>query len=246
MTEAKYNELVNLAAKRMSLANKHLGYSDYIGSLKEASTEAEIPGFENKNPKFGDFTDKVFVAMMTDIRDSTSIVKSPGGVQKMFKIFYVYSAVVANIVDSWKGTATEFLGDGVINLFDTDLSLDESLKNSMGAAQDILEARQKILNPLFAHNNLPLINLGIGISHGDTIVTRFGYKGDNDLKAFGECVYEVAKTLCKGHNEIRVSATSQVIWPTAVNGTLMFEPKYDFTTGYSYSKATLKNLLTHA
>jgi hypothetical protein len=114
------------------------------------------------------------------------------------------------------------LGDGVLNLFDTkELGRDRALENSMHASWDIMEAREKILNPLFAQNDIPQINLGIGIDHGITIVTKFGYRNDTDLKAFGKCAYNASK-LCKKINQILVSENSQRVWPSGPNGALLF------------------------
>jgi adenylate cyclase len=214
--------LKKLAVQRLELASKHLNEGEVKDQLKKAITEeAEIPGFEAKPLKYGQFVNAEFVAMMTDIRRSTEIINSVHGTEKMFLIFYVYSAVVANIVDTYKGTSTEFLGDGVINLFAIEDDLHEAFRNSYKASREILEARELILNPLFRTSGLPEINLGIGIDHGVTIVTRFGYKTDNDLKAFGKCVYNASK-LSKGVNEIIVSETSNSCWPQSPNGKLTF------------------------
>jgi class 3 adenylate cyclase len=184
--------------------------------------EAEVPGYEDKKVKFGKFENREFVVMMTDIRDSTSIINSQNGLIKMFLIFYVYAGVVARIVDKFGGTSTEFLGDGVLNLFDTkEQSRDIALGNSMLAAWTIMDAKDSILNPLFVENDLPTIDFGIGIDHGMTIVTRFGYKTDNDLKAFGRCAYNASK-LCKQKNQIVVSDNSKSVWPIGANGNLGF------------------------
>jgi len=68
---------------------------------------------------------------------------------------------------------------------------------------------------------LPPINFGIGIDHGITIVTRFGYSNDNDLKAFGRCAYNASK-LCKKINMIIVSENSKAVWPSGEGGVLAF------------------------
>jgi class 3 adenylate cyclase len=159
---------------------------------------------------------------MTDIRASTEIINGPNGTITMFLIFYIYAGIVAKIVDYHGGTSTEFLGDGVLNLFDTtEFTLDGALRKSVMASWDILEARNKVLNPFFSKVGLPNINLGIGIDHGVTIVTRFGYRGDTDLKAFGKCVYNSSK-LSKGMNQIFVSQKSHEVWPVSPNGKLGF------------------------
>lgn len=113
--------------ERLEIAYTHLNNEKTRDELKKAiNEEAEIPGFETKSMKFGQFVNKEFVAMMTDIRRSTDIINGQNGTQNMFLIFYAYSAVTAQIVDTYNGTSTEFLGDGVINLFDTDKGLDDA------------------------------------------------------------------------------------------------------------------------
>lgn len=91
----------------------------------------------------------------------------------------------------------------------------------MSAAWAIMDARETILNPFFVENDLPTIDFGIGIDHGVTIVTRFGYRNDNDLKAFGRCAYNASK-LCKKKNIIMVSDNSQAVWPSGEGGALAF------------------------
>jgi class 3 adenylate cyclase len=154
----------------------------------------------------------------------------------MFLIFYAYSAVVAKIVDSKGGSSTEFLGDGVLNLFDTDNGRDNAFRNTISASREILEARALVLNPIFQQLQLPMIDFGIGIDHGMTIVTRFGYKTDNDLKAFGNCVYNASR-LSKGFNEIITSEQSRIAWPTSPTGTLQFYQTFlkDGFVGYKTS-----------
>ena len=231
MTQDKEKELFRLARRYFSVAASHVDNKNpnLNESLRKALTnlvplneEAEVPGFEDKPVKFGSFVNREFVVLMTDIRKSTEIINEPGGLVNMFLIFYVYAGVVSNIVDSYNGTSTEFLGDGVINLFDTkEVGRDEALKKSILAAWDIMDARERILNPLFAEMGLKQINYGIGIDHGITIVTKFGYKNDTDLKAFGRCVYNASK-LSKGINEIYVSDESKKVWPTGPGGNLRF------------------------
>jgi class 3 adenylate cyclase len=227
-------ELVKLTKQYFNVALAHVDQNAEISEkLRKAFAalplkgEAELPGYEDRTMKFGKFENREFVIMMTDIRDSTGIINSQNGLVNMFLIFYVYAGIVAKIVDVYKGTSTEFLGDGVLNLFDTkELGREQALRNSMEASWDIMEAREKILNPFFAENDIPQINLGIGIDHGITIVTKFGYRNDTDLKAFGKCAYNASK-LCKKFNQIVVSANSQNVWPSGPGGALAFgTPEY--------------------
>lgn len=229
MEEVRLKELKKLAVQYFNVAASHVDQNlnlnqELLKAIKgrTINEEAEIPAFEQKPMKFGVFQNREFVAMMTDIRASTEIINGPNGTTTMFLIFYIYAGIVAKIVDYHGGTSTEFLGDGVLNLFDTEeFKLDVALRKSVMASWDILEARNKVLNPFFSSVGLPNINYGIGIDYGVTIVTRFGYRGDTDLKAFGKCVYNSSK-LSKGMNQIFVSQKSQAEWPVSSNGRLGF------------------------
>lgn len=184
MEEKRIIELKKLAKQYFNVATSHLDPNlnlndELIKAIKGKviNEDAEIPAFEKKPMKFGNFQNREYVAMMTDIRDSTQIIDSPNGSVSMFLIFYIYAGIVAKIVDYHGGTSTEFLGDGVLNLFDTqEFGLQESLRRSAVAGWEILEVRNNVLNPFFSSVGLPNINFGIGIDHGTTIVTRFGYR----------------------------------------------------------------------
>lgn len=229
MEPARLADLKKLTNQYFAIASSHIDKSvDLNEQLKKAisglalNEDAEIPAFENKTMKFGKFENREFVVMMTDIRDSTGIINRKDGLVDMFLVFYIYAGIVAKIVDLWEGTSTEFLGDGVLNLFDTkDGGREKALRQSIGASWDIMDAREQILNPFFTQMGLPNINLGIGIDHGITIVTRFGYRNDTDLKAFGRCAYNAAK-LSKGFNEINATAITQSVWPVNSGGKVKF------------------------
>jgi class 3 adenylate cyclase len=229
MTTEFQAELGQLMNKYFRFALSHLKQNSELSESLKAelvklhiNEEAEVPGINPNSIKFGKFINREFVIMMTDIRKSTDIIKGKNGLPNMFLIFYIYAGIVAKIVDSHKGTSTEFLGDGVLNMFDiNDLGKDTALRNCALAAFDIMYAREYILNPFFLTKGIPTIDLGIGIDYGPTIVTSFGYRSDTDLKAFGTCAYIAAK-LSKGVNIIDVSQNCKSVWPTSPGGKLMF------------------------
>lgn len=229
MDPGLYAELLKLRKQYFEIALSHFDQNAVLTeALKKAraelniNEESELPGYETRKFKFGKFENSEFVAMMTDIRASTAIINGPNGLVNMFLIFYVYAGIVAKIVDTHNGTSTEFLGDGILNLFETKtLGRDVALRSCMLASWDIMEAKDLILNPFFRQNGIPEISLGIGIDHGITIVTQFGYRNDTDLKAFGQCAYNASK-LCKKVNQIVVSENSQQAWPSGAGGNLSF------------------------
>jgi class 3 adenylate cyclase len=227
MTEEKRSELMRLARSRVFLAQSHIDKEKINENLKKHfPAESEIPGFEDRSIKFGSFINRQFVVLMTDIRGSKKIVDKPTGVTEMFQIFYSYSAVIANLVDSFGGTATEFLGDGVLCLFQTSDGVDKALTSAFKCSLELLSARNLVLNPIYSEYSLPQINYGIGVDHGITIVTKFGYKGDNDLKAFGAPVYNVSR-LSKGINEVKFSPKSYEDLPKSPTGTIFLDQSSD-------------------
>ena len=232
-TEEREKELIKLVTDRLIRAKKFLDESKIVRKSEEVLLEAELPGFENKPLPFGQFISKEYVVLMTDIRKSTDIINGVNGTEDMFMIFYAYSALVANIVDKHMGTSTEFLGDGVLCLFDVDSGRDTALRHALNASRELLYAREHILNRAFEAYSVPKISFGIGIDYGQTIVTRFGDKTDNDLKAFGKCVYNVSR-LSKGNNQTLISEDAQAVWPTSENGTLLFEFQMLATGGRGY------------
>jgi class 3 adenylate cyclase len=224
MTQEKYSQLEKLVNARYDLAVSYMERFQSTAALQKAlAHEAELPGFQSKPRKFGPFENKDNVVMMTDIRNSTGLVKQTNGLSNMFLLFYIYASLVSSIVEDCSGSTTEFTGDGVLSLFDAEGGRDNALLNSMIAARDIMYCRTNLLNPFFGAKGLPTLTLGIGIDYGMTIVTRFGLRPDNDLKAFGSCIYNVSK-LCKGYNEIVVSSSAISVWPVSPGGNSQFFP----------------------
>lgn len=247
MEQKRIEQLSKLALYRLRKGSEYLKEKIIVENIeksfiskfaKSLNEESEIPGFEDKPMPFDKFKNENYVVVMTDIRKSVNIINGTYGVRNMFLIFYSYAAVVANIIDDYKGTATEFLGDGVLNLFGCDDGIDETISNAYSASLDIMHAKTYILNPIYSELSLPNINIGIGLDYGYTIVTRFGYKSDNDLKAFGKCIHNASR-LCKGENTILVSDTLEDIWPEGEGGLLKFKDTYDADGKHAFIPYTL-------
>ena len=80
MHELRIQEILRIATNRIQLATNHIEQGNNQNELKKAiNEESEIPGFESKPMKFGQFVNKEFVVMMTDIRSSTDIINAENG-----------------------------------------------------------------------------------------------------------------------------------------------------------------------
>jgi class 3 adenylate cyclase len=248
MKEQKKIELINLINDRFRRADAFVEEAQKTKTnLTTESKQAELPGFEAKQMPYGQFEEKKYAVMMVDVRKSTDIINSPNGTRSMFYIFYVYSALVAKIVDDNNGTSIEFLGDGVLNMFPILPSETEhnSVVRAMKASSEIIHVIQKLLNPELLKRGLSEINVGCGISLGDTIVTRVGYKRDNDLKAFGPCIYE-ANNIADGFNETKLAPKAKMVIPEDPNGRILLENSYNRHNDFMSYKLTNPEIYLNA
>lgn len=185
---------------------------------------------------------------MLDLRDSTqhlrqAIGKYSSDVSMIQRVFYEVSALLpamAKIVDEYKGAVTEYLGDGLLALFQLPKLRNEQgpiLTNVMLAAKTCLEALHQVVNPILNKRyRLPDLEIGIGLASSEAIISHFGLSPDTQVKVIGECIY-FASQCSKGRNEIIVHEGFEAIWPTSKGGMLAFrlKPFRDFK-GYIVEK----------
>lgn len=175
-----------------------------------------------------------FVAVVVDIRDSSkhllqAISPKEAKVSQLQRVFYETSALlpaVAQTLGYKKGRVTEYLGDGVLALFQVESGEEEqSIYSAYWASQDcIVDVRSIVNNELAFRYSLPALDLGVGLSYSKAIVTLVGLDGEKHPKAIGECVYRAAK-LSKGRNEVYVDEWLRNSWPSGKGGILRFLSK---------------------
>jgi class 3 adenylate cyclase len=206
-----------------------------LAALSESfSAEAQahpsrIPG----HPIVMDGEPKVdqFVAVVVDLRDSSkhltqAISAKITPVNQEERLLYETSAllpVAAKLLDTNGGQATEYVGDGVLGLFNvTELGTDDAIYSAHRAAKGCLEACETIINPeLERRYNLPAISIGVGMGLSKAIIMPVGYDGFRQPRAIGECVFRATK-LCGGRGEIWVDKAVRFSWPTKEGGKLRF------------------------
>lgn len=203
------------------------GIKNY-SAMNESYTPSSIPGFpyiKNGEGKVGNFT-----AMVLDIRDSTkhllNAISNPKNVSQLQRVYYETTAINTAgilIVDEFKGSITEFLGDGFLALFETEVDTDVyKVKN---AAEKCLRVVTDIINPILNDRyGLPNLIIGIGLAYSKAIVTTIGIKDQLHPKALGECVFRASK-LSNGNNEIFYDEKLKLYWPKSNGGKLSFTEK---------------------
>lgn len=199
-------------------------------------TETNIPG--HKYLGKDRYKSDQFLAIMIDMRNSTKhlieAIGAPAKVSQMERVFYEVSALLpasATIIENADGGVTEYLGDGLLALFqfpgdkdgkDNTKKRDEICRKVFNVAMDLLEILKTIINPILKDRyNLPEIEIGIGMSYSPVIITHFGIQTYSQVKVIGRCIYDVSK-LSKLNNEIAISRTLEMAWPTSKGGLLSF------------------------
>jgi hypothetical protein len=89
MNEQKKNELLKITRNRIELVQKHLRGNQIQPFAKLfSSLESELPGYQDKIMKFGQFANSNYIVLMTDIRKSTDIINQSKGEEKMLQIYF--------------------------------------------------------------------------------------------------------------------------------------------------------------
>ena len=116
--------------------------------------------------------------LMCDIRNFTQITESltPQETVQLLNIFFTSSV---SIVKKHKGIINKFIGDAIMVVYGLD---DENHKNdnALKTAQELYSALEQI-NITLKNNNLPSINIGIGLHSGEV---SSGYVGDTQRLEF--------------------------------------------------------------
>lgn len=230
-------EIVNATLDRCEKQwNNTLGQEKIIKkALTESfSAQTNIPGHPYLDEN--QYKSDLFVAFMLDMRDSKKHLRQAIGkylsdVSMMQRVFYEVSALLpamGKIVNEYSGAVTEYLGDGLLALFQLpklSKEQDPILRNVMLAARTCMSALHEVVNPILSNRyRLPALEIGIGLASSEAIISHFGLSPDTQVKVIGECIY-FASLCSKGKNEIIVHEGLEAIWPTSKNGTLAFRLK---------------------
>ena len=172
-----------------------------------------------------------FIALVVDIRGSsdrlvrnTSLKKSK--VSDIQRVYYETSALLpacAKAIQFRTGSVTEYLGDGVLALFQVDKDdTKTAVYQAYGAAKDILYEMLPIVNKILEERyNLDELKIGIGLGYSNAIVSLIGLPNEKHPKAFGACVFHATK-LSDKYNEIHIDEPLYHLWPTGKKGSVKF------------------------
>lgn len=134
-------------------------------------------------------------AIFIDIRDSSELSKN-NTFRQMAKLYRVYISEVVALLNGYTECHEVFIeGDGIWAIFNTPFQSDI---NRLFIASCQINSLIQIIKYLFKMNNIPNIQVGIGMDYGRALMIKAGYKGSaiNEVVWTGDVVTRAAE-LCK-------------------------------------------------
>ena len=129
-----------------------------------------------------------FVAILfVDIRASTQLVESRLPYDVVFILNRFFEAVGSAIIAAG-GTPNQFIGDGMMAIFGSEIDAQQACRQALEAAR-LIDWHLGEMNRTLASELQQPIGFGIGIHAGDVIIGTMGYREHAQTTAIGEAVH---------------------------------------------------------
>ena len=110
--------------------------------------------------------------MMTDLRGFTSMCGSMEP-ENVVKLLNHYLEKMTRIITKYGGTIDEFIGDAILVVFGAPVALENEELRAVACSIEMLNAMPEI-NKWNTANNLPAVEMGIGIHSGEVVLGNIG------------------------------------------------------------------------
>jgi adenylate cyclase len=141
-----------------------------------------------KNPKslkYGGHQKEISV-LFSDIRSFTTYTESHSPAETV-EILSEYLTAMVDIIIKHKGTLDKFVGDEIMALFGTPVSLENHALNACKVALDMREVLTKLQHK-WESNGIQPFEIGIGVNSGQAIVGNLGSEQIFDYTAIGDTI----------------------------------------------------------
>jgi class 3 adenylate cyclase len=110
--------------------------------------------------------------IFSDIRGFTTMSEQMG-VEDAVTMLNHYFSVMVDVIHKYRGTVIEFLGDGILAIFGAPVSYENHPDSAVACALEMQLAMDEV-NDWNIQNRYPLMEVGMGINSGETIVGNIG------------------------------------------------------------------------
>jgi adenylate cyclase len=132
------------------------------------------------------------VIMYADLVGSTKMSMSLPD-RSMVTIIRAFSYEMSNIIISSGGYVLKYSGDAVIAFFPTNINKKSTLKIALERANLMIEAIEKGINPVLIQNNMPELEVKVGIDEGEDLVIQYGHDTTSLIDILGYTMNRTAK-----------------------------------------------------
>lgn len=115
---------------------------------------------------------RVVTVLMADIRDFSTISRELEP-ERCVQLLNNYLGVMTEVIQRYRGTVDEFVGDGILAIFGAPVSEDDDGDRALGCAVAMQLAMAQV-NRRNAAQGLPQIAIGIGLNTGDVVAGNIG------------------------------------------------------------------------
>lgn len=159
-----------------------------VNSAFERYTSPEIARYVLRTPegeKQGGKLQDVTI-LMSDLRGFTAL-STKLSADTLITILNHYFEKMIAVIERWKGTMLEFLGDGIFVVFGAPNDDENHADHAVSCAVEMQNA-MKSVNEWNAQNNYPALEMGIGINSGPAVVGNIGSAQKMKYGCMGETV----------------------------------------------------------
>jgi class 3 adenylate cyclase len=110
--------------------------------------------------------------MFTDIRDFTGISEQMQ-VEDAVAMLNHYFGIMVEVIHKYRGTVIEFLGDGILAIFGAPVAYANHTDSAVACSLEMQIAMDEV-NEWNIRNDYPVLEMGVGINTGETIVGNIG------------------------------------------------------------------------
>ncbi|MDX2231221.1 MAG: adenylate/guanylate cyclase domain-containing protein [Leptolyngbyaceae cyanobacterium bins.349] len=147
--------------------------------------------------------------------------------EQVVTLLNLYLGAMADVIDHYKGTINEFVGDGIFVLFGAPIARPDDAQRAIACAVAMQLAMQSV-NEQNQQLDLPAIEMGIGINTGEVVVGNVGSQKRAKYTVIGSHVNLAARIesyTVGGQILISENVLQDADYDVQVDGQLQVEPK---------------------
>ncbi|MGM3306013.1 CHASE2 domain-containing protein [Anabaena sp. WFMT] len=153
---------------------------EVVTSLIETPTGLKLGGERRK-----------VTVLVSDVRGFSAISEEYPP-ETVVEILNLYLEVMTDVINQYKGTINDFMGDGILVMFGAPIHRDDDSQRAIACAVAMQLAMQQV-NAKNQEMNLPILEMGIGINTGEVIAGNIGSQKRAEYTVIGSHVNLAAR-----------------------------------------------------